>query len=888
MENKDQMIPGYKKSPLSKTGISSPNVYKRKENSNLSLRTKVILIITSIVALITASSLIISTYYSQLYLVETIESDMTVVTQIAVKLVSANLYLWRTEADVAAAAVAEAAREDALSGGDERLQAALEEQIRIRNYLALTVLGGGKVIASRGDYAPDSGFAGTPYALRAFAGERVITTTELAGDGRLLIRVCVPMTDFRILVITMPGMILSDIISKFKIWTTGNIFLLDAEGIIIANIRPFLVEERRLFWEEVIIKETPGSKRFIAGLRSGETGSGIYSYGGVPRVGAYTPVAGSDNWMLATAAPIEESPGARTRSILFISAAIFMGLGILAAVAASGVIASPFKKIQEQNVHLVELKEIAENASRAKSDFLSNMSHEIRTPMNAIIGMTAIAKSSGDVERKDYCLSKIEEASTHLLGIINDILDMSKIEAKKFELSKKVFNFERMLQKVVAVINFRVDQKQQRFIVRLDKDIPLMLTGDDQRLAQVIANLLSNAVKFTPENGSIRLDTKFIEEKDGLCTIQVSVTDSGIGISEEQQTRLFNSFTQAESDTSRKFGGTGLGLAISKQIVEMMNGRIWIKSELGKGATFAFTVRMERAPAGESHGILKRKNRSMHILVVDDDPETLRYFGEIIGRFGFSHDLAQGGEEAIALIEKNGPYSFYFIDWKMPGINGIELSRKIKENSAGKNSIIIMISATEWRVIEGDAKHAGVDKFLSKPFFPSTIMDCLNDCLGTEYHRANNETSEDDSGCFEGYRLLLAEDVEINQEIVITLLEHTKVEIDCADNGAKALAMYNAEPEKYDAVLMDVQMPEMDGFEATRRIRAFENENRKNLPPIPIIAMTANVFREDIERCLAAGMNDHLGKPIDLQDLMAKLRFYIPERAIQDGKIVRS
>jgi signal transduction histidine kinase/CheY-like chemotaxis protein len=846
----------------------------------MSVRVKAVLIIASIIALITASSMVISMYYNRLHLVETIEGDMIVVSRIAVKLVSTNLRLLKTEADMVAAAALEAARDDAVSGKNEALLAVLEEQIRIHNYLALTVLSSREVIISRGNYAPDSGFARSSYARRAFAGERVITSTELAADGRVLIRICVPMGS-RILVVTMPGMILSDIIAEFRIWTTGNIFLTNSAGVIIANIRPFMVEEQHVLSEVANAPDAPESREFFAGLRTGNTGTGIYSYDGVPRVGAYTPVSGSDNWMLIVAAPIEESPGAQTWSVLLISAAVFMGLGILAAVIAGGVIASPFNKIQEQNIRLVELKETAENASRAKSEFLSNMSHEIRTPMNAIIGMTSIAKTSDEAGRKDYCLSKIEDASTHLLGVINDILDMSKIEAKKFELSRETFNFERMLQKVVTVINFRVDQKQQNFIIRLDKDIPAMLTGDDQRLAQVIANLLSNAVKFTPEKGSVRLDAKFIEEKEGLCTIQITVSDSGIGISAEQQARLFTSFTQAESNTSRKFGGTGLGLAISKQIVEMMGGRIWIESEPGKGSAFAFTVRME-AHAGESPGRAKQENVSIRILAVDDDPETLEYFGEIAGRFGFSCDLAPGGEEALGLIEKNGPYPFCFIDWKMPGMNGIELSRRIKETGEGKNSVIIMISAAEWSAVEAEAKSAGVDKFLAKPFFPSSIMDCVNECLGLDYHLAGGETGEDDSGCFEGYHLLLAEDVAINQEIVIALLEHTKLKIDCADNGAKALALYRGAPEKYDIIFMDVQMPEMDGIEAARRIRAFEEERGKTTGGhprgIPIIAMTANVFREDVEKCLAAGMNDHMGKPIDLHEVMGKLRRYLPER----------
>jgi signal transduction histidine kinase/CheY-like chemotaxis protein len=850
----------------------------------MSIRVKAILIIASIVALITASSMAISMYYHRLHLVETIETDMTVVSRIAVKLLSTNLRLWKAEADMVAARALEAAMEDAVSGGNQTLHRVLEEQIRIHNYLALTVLSSRGVIASRGNYAPDGDFARGSYGRRAFAGERVVTTTELAAGGRLLIRICVPMGS-RILVVTLPGMSLSDIIAEFRIWTTGNILLLDGEGIIIANIRSLLVEERQSLEEVVNEPATRESKKFFAGLRTGNAGTGIYSYNRVPRVGAYIPVSGSDNWMLIVAAPIEESPGARTRSILLISATVFMGLGILAAVAAGGIIAGPFNKIQEQNIRLVELKETAENASRAKSEFLSNMSHEIRTPMNAIIGMTSIAKLSNETGRKDYCLSKIEDASTHLLGIINDILDMSKIEANKFELSRETFDFERMLQKVATVINFRVDQKQQNFIVRLDKDIPIMLTGDDQRLSQVIANLLSNAVKFTPEGGSIRLDTKLVEEKEGICTIQVRITDSGIGISEEQQSRLFNSFTQAESNTSRKFGGTGLGLAISKRIVEMMNGEIRIESELGKGSAFIFTVPMERAPAGETRGVLRGEIPSLRILAVDDDLETLKYFGEIAERFGFPCDLAPGGEEALALLEKNGPYPLCFIDWKMPGMNGIEVTRKIKANSAGKNSVIIMISAAEWSVVETEAKNAGVDKFLSKPFFPSSIMDCVNDYLGKDYHIAANETTEDDSGCFEGYRLLLAEDVQINQEIVIALLEHTGLEIDWADNGAKALAMYRAEPDKYDVIFMDVQMPEMDGFEATRRIRAFETgkaqdtQNPETFRHIPIIAMTANVFREDIEKCSAAGMNGHLGKPIDLHEVMTTLRRYLPEKA---------
>jgi signal transduction histidine kinase len=687
-------------------------------------------------------------YFDRIHLIETIKSDMTAMSQIAENLFATNLRLMKTEADVVATEILSAAMTDATSGEAPILPAALAEQAQIHNYLSLTVLDSRGIAASYGNNAPEADFVQGSYARRTFIGERIITTTELTPEGELLLRLCVPMGS-RILVATLPGMVLSDIISNFRIWDTGNILLLDEEGVIIANIRPFLVQERRTLRD--ISDPVPAARReddFFQGIREGRAGAGVYKYGGVPRVGTYIPVTGSDNWMLIVAAPIEESPGARNRNILLISAAVFMGMGILAAFIAANFIVIPFIKIQDQNVRLAELRKTAENASRAKSDFLSNMSHEMRTPMNAIIGMTSIAKSSDKIERKDYCLAKIEDASTHLLGVINDILDMSKIEANKFELNPVEFSFDKMLQKTINVISFRVDQKQQILRVRLDKNIPPFLIGDDQRIIQVIVNLLSNAVKFTPEKGSIQLTAKLLEEQNGnpepgICTIAVSVTDSGIGISEEQQAKLFNSFTQAESTTSRKFGGTGLGLAISKRIVEMMNGKIWMESELGKGSTFSFTI--------EAAGVSGKA----------PDPELSR--------------LAQ------------------------------------------------------------------------------------------------DEAAHNDRGCFRGFHILIAEDVEINQEIIMTLLEPTALSIDCANNGAEAVKMFAANPDKYAMIFMDVQMPEMDGFEATRAIRTIE----AGLRHIPIVAMTANVFKEDVERCLASGMNDHVGKPVDISEVMKKLRQYL-------------
>jgi CheY-like chemotaxis protein len=407
--------------------------------------------------------------------------------------------------------------------------------------------------------------------------------------------------------------------------------------------------------------------------------------------------------------------------------------------------------------------------------------------------------------------------------------------------------------------------------VNVDSKLPHFIIGDDQRLTQVIVNLLSNAVKFTPEGGEVRLGISLVSENGGIYELRIEVIDNGIGMSVEQQEKLFQAFVQADSGISREFGGTGLGLAISKRIVELMGGEIWVESELGKGTHLIFTVKLQHGTKSPLSLLAPGVTwENVRILVVDDALEAREQFRDLFDSLGIKYDIAADGFEAYKKIEEHGRYDIYFIDWLMPGIDGIELTKQIKAHNDNDMSMAVMITAADWESIKENAIKAGVNKHLIKPLSSSMIIDCVNDCLASGWSIDKRENAPDvKSGKFEGKKLLIAEDIEINREILISLLGDTGLMIDCAENGKEALNMIEAAPDKYDIVFMDVQMPQMDGLEATRRIRA--------LPGItlPIIAMTANVFKDDIENCLAAGMTDHIGKPIDVDIMFAKLHKYL-------------
>ncbi|MDR1689169.1 MAG: response regulator [Clostridiales bacterium] len=522
-------------------------------------------------------------------------------------------------------------------------------------------------------------------------------------------------------------------------------------------------------------------------------------------------------------------------------------------------------------VWLYILRTRSDEESKLKSAFLANMSHEIRTPINAIVGMTAVGKSSASPERKDYCFSRIGEVSGHLLGLINDILDMSKIEANKIEISPADFNFENMLQQVVNVVNLRADEKHQKLSVFIDKNIPDSLFADEQRLAQVITNLMGNAVKFAPENGEVELRAQLLDEGNGVYTIRVDVSDNGIGISADQQAKLFQTFQQAEATTTRKYGGTGLGLAISKSIVELMGGKIWVESSPGKGSVFSFTV---TAKLGDDMLGTKLNGgwNMLRILVADGDKGFLDYFRDIVQRFGANCFVAANTDEANEIIDEMGAFDIYFVDLHVPGIGGSKLTKQIAAKYAKAGTFTILMTASaDINIAEKEASNAGADRFLQKPVFPSDIMNVINNCLGVR-KEIEQEQIQNIEGVLEGKYILVAEDVDINYEIVEALLEPTLANVSRAANGQEAVDMFSSQSEKYDLIYMDVQMPVMDGYDATRQIRALNTPKARR---VPIVAMTANVFKDDIAKCIESGMDDHIGKPLDVDVFLGKTVSYI-------------
>jgi polar amino acid transport system substrate-binding protein len=528
---------------------------------------------------------------------------------------------------------------------------------------------------------------------------------------------------------------------------------------------------------------------------------------------------------------------------------------------------------------LDEEKQKAEAATRAKGDFLANMSHEIRTPMNAVIGMAHLAlKTELTPKQHDY-LNKIQSSANSLLGIINDILDFSKIEAGKLDMEAVEFDLLETMDNVANVITVKAQEKENlEVLFYIDSQVPNFLVGDSLRLNQILINLGNNAVKFT-EKGEIVITTKIVEKMDDEVTLQFSVRDTGIGMTAEQQAKLFQAFSQADTSTTRKYGGTGLGLTISKRLVNMMGGEIWIESEPGQGTTFHFT-----ADFGLGKETVKRRFepapdlRSLKVLVVDDNATSREILQDILESFSFEVFLAASGKEGLEEIEradKEKPFGLVIMDWKMPGMDGIEASRRIKNHpKLIKIPAIVLVTAYGREEVMRQADDIGLDGFLLKPVNSSVLFDAIMQALGKEVQDVSRQDREkshhaDESTALSGARVLLVEDNEINQQVAREILQGAGLKVTVANNGREGVDAVINSP--YDAILMDIQMPVMDGYAATREIRDLTSEIRN----VPIIAMTAHAMAGDEQKSLQAGMNGHVTKPIDPEQLFTTLQKWI-------------
>ena len=633
-------------------------------------------------------------------------------------------------------------------------------------------------------------------------------------------------------------------------YENAELSMIDADGNYIIKDHSFKNSNFFEFYRSYNSGDTAAQELFEKITSS--TGSfSMYNSRGEKCILAYTPIASKAEWVLLSFMPMNEL-NVNTENWMLVG---IVSVGLLILFVFDLTVMLYFN----QKLHAAARE--AAFANQAKTDFLSTMSHDIRTPMNAIIGLTTIAKKNlDDTESVRENLQKITLASNHLLTLINDILDISKVESGKLILSPQTFSIVEAVENLVNISQPMIKEKNIEFHFRISRMEKEYLYADQLRLNQIYINILSNAIKYTEPGGHVSVDMREDEsKKPGCVQLTYIVSDSGIGMSPEYMANMYQPFSRQTDSRVNSIQGTGLGLAITKQMVDLMNGTINCQSEPGKGTTFTVILDIPIAERQREDMVLE----PMDVLIVDDDPILLETAADTLKSLGVTADCAESASKALEMIshrhETEQDYSIVILDWKMPDIDGIEMTRRIR-STVSPDIPILLISAFDRTDIEGAAKKAGANAFISKPLFRSTLYDTINDVLGTG---AKSAEPENDYSDLHGMNILIAEDFDVNWEVISALLEMYGINTERAENGRICVEKIKSAAEgSYDLIFMDIQMPEMNGLDATKNIRALDDPWASS---IPIIAMTADAFSENVTECLNAGMNGHISKPVDIK-----------------------
>lgn len=648
-------------------------------------------------------------------------------------------------------------------------------------------------------------------------------------------------------------------------YENAELSMIDADGNYIIKDHSFKNSNFFEFYRSYNSGDTAAQELFEKITSS--TGSfSMYNSRGEKCILAYTPIASKAEWVLLSFMPMNEL-NVNTENWMLVG---IVSVGLLILFVFDLTVMLYFN----QKLHAAARE--AAFANQAKTDFLSTMSHDIRTPMNAIIGLTTIAKKNlDDTESVRENLQKITLASNHLLTLINDILDISKVESGKLILSPQTFSIVEAVENLVNISQPMIKEKNIEFHFRISRMEKEYLYADQLRLNQIYINILSNAIKYTEPGGHVSVDMREDEsKKPGCVQLTYIVSDSGIGMSPEYMANMYQPFSRQTDSRVNSIQGTGLGLAITKQMVDLMNGTINCQSEPGKGTTFSVILDIPIAERQREDMVLE----PMDVLIVDDDPILLETAADTLKSLGVTADCAESASKALEMIshrhETEQDYSIVILDWKMPDIDGIEMTRRIR-STVSPDIPILLISAYDRTDIEGAAKKAGANAFISKPLFRSTLYDTINDVLGTG---AKSAEPENDYSDLHGMNILIAEDFDVNWEVISALLEMYGINTERAENGRICVEKIKSAAEgSYDLIFMDIQMPEMNGLDATKNIRALDDPWASS---IPIIAMTADAFSENVTECLNAGMNGHISKPVDIKLVIKEIHRIKEEKKI--------